>query len=76
MSVAEARDAFVIGNKRTVKLDGRSDQQPIRRIAIFEMVQPVAAAGRAMAEWHRFDAGTRHETLDPRLDREISGQIN
>ena len=53
---AEARNPFIISDQRAGELDCGSNQEPIRRIAVLEMMELVAAGGSLMAEWHRFAA--------------------
>ncbi len=66
MLVAEADDALiVIGDQWTSKLDRRRNQKSVRRIAVFEMMQLIAAGGSPVTQRHRFDAGIIEETLDP-----------
>lgn len=71
MVLEKACDAVVIRDERARKLDRGGDQQPIRRIAVLETMQLIAAGGSAMTQWHRFDAGTFDEARDPRLNRNI-----
>ena len=71
MLLAETRDALVIGDQRTIKLDRRRNEKPVRRVAIFQMMQLMAAAGGPMAKRRRLDAGTPEKPLDPRLDGNI-----
>ena len=66
MLLAEADDALiVIGDQWTSKLDRRRNQKSVRRIAVFEMMQLIAARGSLVTQRHCFDAGTIEETLDP-----------
>ncbi len=65
MLLAEADDALIIGDQRTSKLDRRRNQKPVRRIAVFEMMQLIAAGGSLVTQRHRFDSETIEETLDP-----------
>ncbi len=67
----EAQNAVVIGEKRTTEFDRCRDQQPICRIAVFEMEQSVAARGRAQSERYRFDGRALQKPLDPTLNRNI-----
>ena len=65
MLLAEADDALIVGDQRTSKLDRRRNQESVRRIAVFEMMQLIAAGGSLVTQRHCFDAGTIEETLDP-----------
>ena len=65
MLLAEADDALIIGDQRTSKLDRRRNQKSVRRIAVFEMMQLIAAADSMVTQRQCFDAGTIEETLDP-----------
>ena len=65
MLLAEADDALIVGDQRTSKLDRRRNQKSVRRIAVFEMMQLIAAGGSLVTQRHCFDAGTIEETLDP-----------
>ena len=69
--LAETRNALVIGDKRTSELDRRRDEEPVRRVAAFEMMQLIAAAGGPMAERRGLNAWTAEKALDPRLDGNI-----
>lgn len=71
MPRAEARNPFIISDQRAGELDCGSNQEPIRRIAVLEMMELVAAGGSLMAEWHRFDAGTLEEAPDPSLNGNV-----
>ena len=71
MFLAETRDALVIGDQRTGKLDRCGDQQPIGRVAMIEMVHLIAAAGGAIAQWHCLHAWTIEEALDPGLNGKV-----
>lgn len=55
MRLAELDDARIVTGQRTGQLDRRRDQKAIRRITVFEMMQPIAA--RPVTERHRLDAG-------------------
>jgi hypothetical protein len=68
---AEARDAFIMGDQRRSKLDGSRDQKSIRRIAVLEMMKLIDAAGYAITQGHRLNAGTLEQTLNPRLNRNV-----
>ena len=46
----EPQNALVIGDERTVEFDRGRDQQPIRRIAVRELIKAIAAASLTMAE--------------------------
>ena len=65
MLPAEADDALIVGDQRTSKLDRRRNQKSVRRIAVFAMMQLIAAGGSLLTQRHCFDAGTIEETLDP-----------
>ncbi len=65
MLLAETDDALIIADQRTSKLDRRRNQKSVRRIAVFEMMQLIAARGSLVTQRHCFDAGTIEETLDP-----------
>lgn len=67
MLPAETCDALIIGDQRTGEFDRGGNQKSVGRIAVLEMMQPVAAGSGPMAERHRLDAGTLQEALDPRL---------
>jgi hypothetical protein len=67
----EAQNALIIGNERTGEFDRGSDQEPIRRIAMFELIETVAAARGTMAERRRFDARPLEKPRNPCLDRKI-----
>ncbi len=54
-----------VGDQRTSKLDRRRNQKSVRRIAVFAMMQLIAAGGSLLTQRHCFDAGTIEETLDP-----------
>ena len=56
MLLAEARDALVIGDERAGELDRRGDQEPVGRVAMFEMMEPIAASRGPISERDRFDA--------------------
>jgi len=71
MLLGEAGDAVVIGNQRAGKADGRGDQQPVRRIALFKMMNLVAARSGKVVKRHRLDARTIDKALDPTLGRKI-----
>ena len=43
MLFAEANDALVISDQRTGELDRRRDQKPVRRVAVFEVMELIAA---------------------------------
>lgn len=62
---AEARDAVVVGDERAAALDRRGDQETVRRIAVLQVVQPVAARGGAEAERGRLHARTAEEARNP-----------
>jgi hypothetical protein len=67
----EAQNALIIGNERTGEFDRGSDQESIRRIAMFELIETVAAARGTMAERHRLDARPLEKPHNPCLDRKI-----
>ena len=69
--LTETRNALIIGDKPTSEFDRRRDEEPVRRVTVFEMMQLIAAAGGAMAERRRLDARTAEKALDPRLDGNI-----
>ncbi len=71
MVLTETRNTLIIGDKPTSELDRGGDEEPVRRITVFEMMQLIAAAGGAMAERRRLDARTAKKALDPRLDWNI-----
>jgi hypothetical protein len=43
MLLAEANDSLVISDQRTGELDRRRDQKPVRRVAVFEVMELIAA---------------------------------
>lgn len=43
--LAEPRNALIVGHQRTGELDCSCDQESVRRVAVLEMMQPIAAAG-------------------------------
>ncbi len=43
MLFAESNDALVIGDQQTSKLDRRRNQKPVRRVAVFEVMELIAA---------------------------------
>src|ERR1700733_15391739 len=49
MLLAEACNALVISDQRTGKLDRRSNQKSIRRVAVLEMMQLIAAGSGPVA---------------------------
>ena len=53
MRFREAGDAFVVGDKGAAVPNRRGDQQPVRRIAVFEVRQTIRTHRRVMTEWHR-----------------------
>ena len=67
----ETQDALIIGDQRAGEFDRGSDEQPIRRVTVFELVKSVAAGSGAMAKRHSFDARTFQETRDPPFDGKI-----
>src|SRR5437588_10311964 len=71
MPCAKTRNALIVSDKRTGEIDCGGDQKPIGRIAVLEMMQPVAAGGRLVTQWHRFDAGTLEEAVDPCLNGDV-----
>src|SRR5271165_4394542 len=74
MRFAEASNALVIRDQGAVKLDCGGNEQPIRGITVLETVELIAARGCMMAQWHRRDAGTIEEALDPGFNGNV--QIN
>ena len=71
MPFAEPCNALIIRDKWTGELDRGSNQKAVRWIAVLKMMQLVAAGGRLMAQWHRFDAGTLKEAPNPCLNRKV-----
>jgi len=71
MLPAKACAALIISDEGTGKLDRRGDQQPIRGIAVLQMMQPIAAGSGMVAERHRLDAGTVEKAFNPRLDGNV-----
>ena len=67
MLLAKALNPLVIGDERTREFDRRGDQQPVGRVAMLKMMEPLAAGG-PMSEPRCLDAGTPEKALDPRLD--------
>ena len=67
----EAQDALIIGNQRTGEFDRGRDQEPIRRVAMFELIETIAAGSGTMAERRRLNAGPLEEARNPCLDRKI-----
>ena len=59
MPLAEAEDAFVIGDQQTSAVDSGRYEQPIRRVTLFEMTKLIAPGSHAMAERHSLNTGTR-----------------
>jgi len=71
MPLAEAGDAFVIGDQQTSAVDSGRYEQPIRRVTLFEMMKLIAPGSHAMAERHSLNTGTFEEARHPRFDRDI-----
>jgi hypothetical protein len=69
--LAKTQYPIVVGDERTSLFDRSGDQQPIGGIPVFEVMELIAAARRAMAERQGFDRRAIEETLDPRRDRNI-----
>jgi len=65
---SEACDALIIGDERAGKLDGGSDEKPICRITMLEMMKLIAAGSRVMAERHRLDTRAFEEAREPSLN--------
>jgi len=71
MLVGEAQDALVIGDERAGQVDRGCDQQSIRRVAVLQMIESIAARGGPMPERRGSEAGALKESRDPRSDRQI-----
>src|SRR5215510_7128446 len=71
MSRSETCHSLVIRYQRTTELACGSNQQPIRRIAVFKIMQLVAAGCSLMVERHRFDAGAFEEAPDPCVNGDV-----
>jgi len=71
MRHAKACDAIVIGNQRASQLDRRCDEKPVRRVAVFEMMELIGARCRTGSERSRIDAGAREKAVDPGIDGKI-----
>ena len=71
MRIPKTCDAIVIGNQRASQLDRRCDEKPVRRVAVFEMMELIGARRRAGSERDRIDAWAREKALDPGIDGKI-----
>ena len=71
MIATEARDAIVICDQRAGEFDRRRDQEPIRRITMFQVMKLIGPRGGTHIERGRLDSRTLNEPFHPRLDRNI-----
>ena len=68
---AESGDALVISDQGTTEFDRRRYQEPIRRIAMREMLQLIAARCGAVSYRNCGDPGTLDKSTNPGFDREV-----
>lgn len=69
--LGEPFDPFVVCDQRTGKLDGRRNQEPVRRITLRQRMQAIASRRSAMAKRYCFDAWSIEKPLDPDVDRDV-----
>lgn len=67
----ERRNHLVIGHERAGQFDSRCNQQPIRRIAMFEVVQRIGTTRRSNSKRRGLQTGAVEKALSPIFDRKI-----